>query len=57
MKRIVLKDVNVWKHEKHSPGIKEEIIIYLKTCEKWKHGIPKSVGCGKSSLRGKFIAI
>lgn len=24
MKRIVLKDTNVWKHEKHSPGIKEE---------------------------------
>jgi len=44
---------NQWINE----GIKEEIIIYLKTCEKWKHGIPKSVGCGKSSLRGKFIAI
>ena len=29
MKRIVLKDVNVWKHEKHSPGTKEEITMEI----------------------------
>ena len=34
MKRIVLKDVNVWKHEKHSPGTKEEITMEITKCLK-----------------------
>ena len=34
--------------------IKEEI---KKDSEKWKHNDPKTLGCSKSSLREKFIAI
>ena len=47
-----MRSNNGWVNQE----IKEEIKKYRETM-KWKHNGPKSLGCSRAMLRGKFMVI